>query len=355
MKVYFDESGQSGNHLLDLAQPFFSLGSTNIEEAEAADIIARCFPRQQADELKSQNILRRNAGKRAFLRFASEVGSRPDRFCAVKVGKRYTVIAKMVDNLIEPVMSDAGYDFYADDHASLFANAAHQAFEHGLDPAVAGTVLEAYNAFGRMPDRESLRAVEAALASAVPAASNDCAILLGMMHAGAGRFEEFHDLDGWADNNEFHVTAAVTCMGFWQDRGPGPYEVVPDESTHFFRRSERWRMMTDPCVPPQVIELGPKTLRLPIDVVSTTSARSHECASLQICDLIAGFVTRAYAPSPTEAFTAFLREAEAVGMHELTIFPIDAGQEVPDGLPRRATGPDVVDRIAMAVNARRGT
>lgn len=146
MKVYFDESGQSGSHLLDVNQPYFSLGSTNIEEAEAAEIIARCFPRTQADELKAQNVLRRKAGRRAFLDFASEVGNRPGHFCAAKVGKRFTVIAKMVDNLVEPVLRAQGYDFYAGDYAAQFANAAFLVFEGSLDPATAQNLMELYNA-----------------------------------------------------------------------------------------------------------------------------------------------------------------------------------------------------------------
>ena len=79
------------------------------------------------------------------------------------------------------------------------------------------------------------------------------------------------------------------------------------------------------------------------------NGRSHESASLQLCDLIAGFVTRAYAPSPSEEFTSFLRAAEEAGMSELRVFPIDAGTDIPDGPPQRANGPDVVDRIATAL------
>ncbi len=352
MKVYFDESGQSGNHLLDASQPHFSLGSTNIEETEAAEIIARCFPRRQAEELKSQKVLRRNAGRRAFLDFATELRSRPGRFCGVKVGKRFTVVAKMVDSLVEPVQRAQGYDFYAGDYAARFANAAFLVFERSLDPAVAQSLMELYNAFARAPDRARLRELEAAFGAAGRNAPGGSAVLLEMMRAGARRFEEFHDLGSFEDSSEFHVSAAITCMGHWQSQGSGPFEVIHDESTHFFRRSERWRKMTDPTLAPQILKLGDKTLRLPIPVTSTVSARSHESASLQLCDLIAGFVTRAYAPLPSKEFTKFLRAAEAAGMSELPVFPIDAGTDIPDGPPQRATGPDIIDRIAMAIGPR---
>ena len=134
-----------------------------------------------------------------------------------------------------------------------------------------------------------------------------------MMRTGARHFAEFHELDAFEGSSEFHVSAAIACMGHWQSQGSGPFDVIHDESTHFFRRSERWRM-TNQDLASTLLELGGKTLRLPIPVRSTVNGRSHESASLQLCDLIAGFVTRAYAPSPSEEFTSFLRAAEEAGM-----------------------------------------
>lgn len=54
--VYFDESGQTGTNLFDRDQPFFTIGSTDTEPGEAADIIAACFPRHAGDELKSKRF-----------------------------------------------------------------------------------------------------------------------------------------------------------------------------------------------------------------------------------------------------------------------------------------------------------
>ena len=142
-------------------------------------------------------------------------------------------------------------------------------------------------------------------------------------------------------------------MGHWQRHHAGPFEIVHDESIHFFSRSWRWAEMTDPAQPPQVIHVGDeKTLSLPIAITSTTSGLSHESASLQLCDLVAGFVSRA-SGSSNEAFQAFVREAIEAGMGAMSIYPVDAGDEFVDGPPARANGPDAVDRIAMGIAAAR--
>lgn len=352
MKVYFDESGQTGTHLFDAAQPYFSLGSTSIEESEAGELLDRCFPRRQGNELKSQNVLRRRARKRDFLNFAREVGKTPERFCAVKIGKRFTVIAKMVDHLVEPLLRGQGYDFYAGNYAVRFANSAHFVFEPLLDRPIAENLLRLYNEFARNPTSAGLVSLHAALEAAERDGPDGSEVTLGLMVAGAEHFEELHKLSEFEDTNDIHVTAVINCMGHWQEQSPGPFEVIHDESLHFFARTGSWQRLIDPNIEPQVIAVGGKTLTLPIPVVSTVSARSHECFSLQICDLIAGFASRASAPGLSKEDKDFFRAACDAGLGEITVFPVDAGSDFADGPPARATGPDIIDRIATAARSK---
>ncbi|MEE7492281.1 DUF3800 domain-containing protein [Methylobacterium oryzae] len=111
-RIFFDESGKTGTHLFDEAQPWFTLASTDVDEAKAAEIVARCFPGRQGTELKSGPILKGVRGRRQFLDLAREVGARPERFCAARIDKRFAVAWKMVDSLA-PLLRARGYDFHA--------------------------------------------------------------------------------------------------------------------------------------------------------------------------------------------------------------------------------------------------
>lgn len=352
-RIYFDESGQTGTHLLDAAQPYFTLGSTDVDEVEAAEILDACFTNRQGEELKSQAILKRPRGRRQFLDFAREVGKRPGRFCVAKIGKRHALVSKMVDHLVEPLLRAQGYDFYANDYAAKFANSASYVFGHLLDRQEADGLLGLYNAFAREPDRERLRALHTSLEAASMMAPHGSEFTLGLMEDGAKYFETVQVLADFDDANEIHVTAAVECMGYWQSQGPGPFEVVHDESKHFFARSVRWEAITNPELEPVSFTTGNKTLKLPIPVVSTVGARSHESASLQLCDLVAGLVSRASAPNHPPEFREFLGAVIDAGFGEMTIFPVDAGTDFVSGPPERSTGPDMVDRIAQAVRRQR--
>lgn len=351
-RIYFDESGQTGTNLFDAEQPWFVLASTDFEEAEAAEIVARCFPGGQGPEIKSASILKRPRGRRQFLDFAREVGLRPDRFCAARVDKRFAVVCKMVDNLVEPLLRAQGYDFYAGGYAGRFANSASFVFVHLLERPVAEGLMVAYNAFAREPAAPTLEALREALAQARAGAPHGSEATLGLMEEGARHFARLHDLAAFEDTNEIHVSAAVDCMGYWLSRHPGPFEVRHDESVHFFAHSRRWEMMTDPRVEPVSFTVGGNTLSLPLPVARTLGVRSHECASVQLCDLVAGVLSRAAAAQATPEFQAFVAEAVRAGLGEVTVFPVEAGSDFASGPPERARGPDVIDRIASAVRVR---
>ncbi|MBB3979586.1 hypothetical protein GGQ64_004830 [Rhizobium azooxidifex] len=120
--VYFDESGQTGANLFDRDQPFFTIGSTDIEAGEAADIIATCFPRHAGDELKSKRLFKQPRSRPGLIEFAREIGKRPNSFCGSQIDKRFAIVGKMVDNIVEPLLHSRGYDFYTDGYARRFAN-----------------------------------------------------------------------------------------------------------------------------------------------------------------------------------------------------------------------------------------
>lgn len=349
-KVYFDESGQTGTNLFDPDQPFFALASTDLSEREAADIIARSFPGQQGPELKSANVFRRPTGRRNFLNFAKEVGTRPNSFCAAKISKRYVVVSKIVDQLVEPMLRDAGYDFYKDGYAIRFANSVGYMFEHLLQRADADRILSSYNEFARTPTAPLLRAFRSELGSVLANPPNGTGTFLSLIAQGAAEAAANRDLTAFEDSNEIHVTSAIECMKFWQEKTGGPFEVIHDESTHFFKRSDMWERMTNPDLEPQIFTIGDKTLRFPIPVVSTVSAKSHENASLQVCDLIAGFTSRVSAPGASEEMVRFRREAIEQGLGEVLIYPVEFGIDFAPGGPPRADGPDIVDQIASAIN-----
>ena len=60
--LYFDESGFTGDNLLDSTQPIFAIASTDLEPEVAEVILRETFPRYGGNEFKFSN--------EAFCRYA---------------------------------------------------------------------------------------------------------------------------------------------------------------------------------------------------------------------------------------------------------------------------------------------
>src|SRR4026209_589160 len=76
--VFCDESGFTGEFLLDPRQRYFSSASVAIEPEEANEIVARVVKdyRIQGNELKGRRLLGFARGRRAILRVIDDIGPR---------------------------------------------------------------------------------------------------------------------------------------------------------------------------------------------------------------------------------------------------------------------------------------
>ncbi len=74
-----DESGFTGNDLYNPDQRFFTVASTIVEDEEAREILARCFPRYQGGEYKFTNIWKRESSRDGLRVLAAEIPRFADR------------------------------------------------------------------------------------------------------------------------------------------------------------------------------------------------------------------------------------------------------------------------------------
>lgn len=87
--LYFDESGQTGNKLLDSDQKFFSVGSTDLHDTEALAILRKHFPKQVGTDIKFRRLFRRPGHHRSLIGFARTVSLQPGRFFCYLTDKKF--------------------------------------------------------------------------------------------------------------------------------------------------------------------------------------------------------------------------------------------------------------------------
>ena len=109
--VYCDESGSTGNELLDSNQEYFVYASVALEPKEAADLTAHLISKHgiYGKELKGKNLLRHSGGRRLIDELIQITSGKAH---LVVHHKKYALAAKFFEYMFEPVLADQSSIFY---------------------------------------------------------------------------------------------------------------------------------------------------------------------------------------------------------------------------------------------------
>lgn len=344
--LYFDESGFTGYNLLDPSQPIFAIASANIAEDQAREILRDSFPRYRGTEFKFSNIWGSN-NRTGLLRFAAHLESLQDLTFIYMADKRFAVLTKIVDFLIEPHITDAGYDFYADGFCWKYANYIHFGLTQFAPPELLDALLRHYQTFSRNPTSVSLATLQARLHMMAASTEDRVQIFLEQMALGAELFERYHSLENFHGSDELQTTTMLAIVSHWRQRCPEDFAVIHDDSSNFLRSRDMWGKITNPNVPPQLHRSGDGSyVEYPLRVISTTPMNSQASFSIQYCDLLAGLATKHFSPRTEGDDRAFMDQVIEAGLKHITYNGIRPNVIFPDQIPpRRLDGPDVIDQM----------
>lgn len=110
-KIYFDESGFTGNNLLHPHQKYFSYGSIATDDVEAEEFVTELIKKYgiQGGELKGSRLVQFNKGRKAI----DEIFNRFEGKIKLSVSdKKYALACKLFEYIFEPCISDINLFFY---------------------------------------------------------------------------------------------------------------------------------------------------------------------------------------------------------------------------------------------------
>lgn len=282
--VYADESGSTGENLLDPAQPVFVTAAVHLDDDVANSILGRLVAALPGwGEPKYTSLIRSSAGRAALVEALIAVP--PDSVYSYPVDKRFMTAAKMVDLLIEPMMFKAGYNMYADGSAKAMAHLLH----------VTGPVLgdrplydDMLSAFARTVRKNSTQTVEelydaiTAYIDSTNARLSPVAELLVASRAEADELVQEIAVGMYDDLLEPAIPA-VPAICFAVASRIGPFRLVHDNLKPLARHSVeiiQQHLLPDPARP------GDRLPPLPITSMEFSDSTTH--AQLQLADWVAG-------------------------------------------------------------------
>lgn len=346
--IYIDESGFTGDDLYNPEQRYFVIASTIIGDDEAEQILRRCFPRYQGPEFKFTNIWRRGNNRNGLRALAAEIPEMADRVFTFVVDKRFSLLIKIFDYLVEPAAYASGYDWYADGWGMRYMNTVHRdLLLHGSEELYDETV-RLWDAFARSPSDDTLAAFADHVDRTTAVSDPPLSSMFDLLRRGVSGFRARNPrLEHFEDSSEIQVTSVFSSIAWWRQRRPEDFDLVHDESSAFLKQRGMWDTMLRDDVEPQRLPMSNGTdVELPIRVRSTTGVRSQDSAAVQLCDVLAGFAAKAAPGLGGGTGDQFILELVMLGAGELVYGGVMPHALYVDGRrPRRREGPDAVDRM----------
>lgn len=345
--IFLDESGFTGDDLYNPEQRFFTIASTIVGDDEAGSILERCFPRYQGPEYKFANLWKRGTSRHGLRALASEIPSLADRVFLWIIDKRFCLLTKMLDYLVEPGAYEAGFDWYANGWGLRYMNTAHRDVLRYGSEALYDETVRRWDAFARTPNRSTIEELRQHLQQSEAATPAPLSSLFNLAQRGLTHFLARNPrLEDFEDSSEIQVTSVLSTVTWWRQQRREDFALIHDESSAFLKQQDLWDtiLREDFEAPPIPIANGSE-VELPLRVRSTTAVRSLESPAIQLCDVLAGFGAKAGPGLIGSTRDPFILELVQAGAGELTYSGVMPHALYVNGPPARRNGPDMVDRM----------
>lgn len=316
MNVYLDETGYTGQDLLNPDQPVFVAASTNVTDEVAAALVRECFADVRARELKHSRLCMRERGQDQIIRLLHNIQGQAGNFAVSVAHKEFVLVGLLIDFWVEAAMREDGVNLYERGANIGLCNLTYlmlksllpaeecDRFFRRAQEMLRNKSMEAYGAFG-----QSLRA-----AQQQSGPLHEILDYIVLSDFRLGGYEHLRSIpDRLTDLGTYHLMEQVS---HWSDQTDQAINVIHDESSALAREQHVWDVLLDPDLPDAVVGQDRRTIKFPLRVDSFRRANSEHHLQLQLADLLAGaFATylRNRVNGETDYRPEYAEKLEAIG------------------------------------------
>jgi hypothetical protein len=278
--IAFDEAGNTGEDLLNNEQPVFTLASVWIETD-----VAEALAAYKGKELHFRSARKSHDGRAAILRVLTDPALSPETVRVTAIHKAFSVVAKMVDLLVEPLAASTGYDLYAGGAHIALSNLLFATLPVMLGDEAASRVFESFVVMCREPTKERRASFVLTLGEAARCADGRAEEHLKLLAAGTavGAFggSGIPDLDP-------APPSLMALAHSWAADGES-FAILHDDRPELLRWEPYLaRFWPGSAEPETFILYDGRSLTYPLPVTGLAVAASHTDPRLQIADVVAG-------------------------------------------------------------------
>lgn len=292
-KVFFDESGNTGQNLIDEADPIFVLASCSLKVDEEKEGLSY-FQQFKGPELKFSRIRKTAAGQKAVLAFLASAQVTSNTAAVFVIHKPFMVVTKYCDLVLEPSFRQAGIDFYKRGTNIATANLLATTMPVFLNPTTWSNFLSLFvrvvrertsSLFSEWQKLAEL--IFAHLEHAEPESADFFAPVF-LMGDSSELFE------GLGDNElDPLVPAYYVIVDHWGKYLGDVYEVIADESKVLARERGRLLTLSESNLKPFSAGYDRRKMDFPLKASEIVGVDSTDYRQVQLADILCGAIASA--------------------------------------------------------------
>lgn len=285
IRIYYDESGNTGLDLLNKEQPVFCLASTSLSDEIATELIIPLI-RSGQREAKYNKLKGSRKGQADLVNFFRSPYLSVENSKFTVADKKYYLITHIVDKLIEPPLHENGIDLYENDAHVGLTNIWYYTGET-IFPGYWNKIQKAFVDAIRLRNREAFNRFDHLLVEAARYTPFDSQDFANRLLLARGRLDDFIGIYQDVEVFDPAVDLFISLTHKWMEQSSRMHLVTHDQSKPLRRRENFLRMLMTP-VSPRIIGYGSRKVELPLRISDLYFGDSVNHPQLQVADIIAG-------------------------------------------------------------------
>jgi len=295
-QIFFDESGNTGQNLIDEADPIFTLASCSFHSDEEKEILEhfKQLPLFNSKELKFSSLRKSAAGQKAVIAFLNSACVNFRTAAAVLFHKPFMVVTKYCDVVLEPSFREAGVDFYKRGANIATANLLTTTMPVFLNPTTWFNFLSLFVRVvrERTPSlfyewRDLAELIYSHLEYSQPEMADFLVPVLVM--------RDCNELFNMLGDEEFDpiVPAYYVVIDHWGKSISGRYKIIADESRVLAKERNRILTFSDQKLKSISVGYDRRKMDYPLKVSEIVFVDSTAYRQVQFADILSGAITSA--------------------------------------------------------------
>jgi len=350
--IYFDEAGNTGPNLLDTTQPYHILLSHNFNDRETLEILSRILNEKiQGNELHFSSLKR----KYKYQQLINEIINIPDlegRVFYSTSDKSFCIVGQIVDQLMEPVFYDMGYDLYQSAGNLQLTNYIYFQGNHHWNKNLFDTMCSSFYSLIKNKSQEDIENFYHAVFKLYNSLNPQDKTMIFPLLISRNQIGEILE-------SVEKYTLDITLSNFivqcneWGKRLDDNINVIFDDSRQLEYYKE-FILFHTKNMPPQEAGYGSRKLKypLPIDGINATSSENN--LQIQLADILASSISYALTTTrqkniKTNVFANSIVESKLMNIHCHTVFPTTHIENIKE----ESEGNNILDYLSTHAQTRK--